>query len=109
MDLVIFIFILSTVVLSLVLHFTVNKSSQILKALEDSNRVIDLQTKLIQEIYDSNTQWLNHLKYIDSNGSLEADDEIGFFFEQLKTAGSVIEGYNRTIESVSNLVDNDEE
>ncbi len=34
------------------------------------------------------------LKEIDQNGSFESDDEVGFFFEQLKNIQSVLNSFN---------------
>ncbi len=35
-----------------------------------------------------------NLKEIDRKGTFEADDEIGFFFEQIKSIQSVLDSFN---------------
>ena len=56
-----------------------------------SLRRINTYEELLVEISDK-TDFINHqLKIIDDKGHFEADDEVGFFFEEMKQLGQELE------------------
>lgn len=55
-----------------------------------SLRRINTYEDLLVEISDK-TDFINHqLKEIDHKGTFEADDEVGFFFQELKELNSIL-------------------
>ena len=55
-----------------------------------SLRRINTYEELLVEISDK-TDFINHqLKEIDHKGTFEADDEVGFFFQELKELNSIL-------------------
>ena len=55
-----------------------------------SLRRINTYEELLVEISDK-TDFINHqLKEIDNKGTFESDDEVGFFFQELKELNSIL-------------------
>ena len=55
-----------------------------------SLRRINTYEDLLVEISDK-TDFINHqLKQIDNKGTFESDDEVGFFFQELKELNSIL-------------------
>ena len=55
-----------------------------------SLRRINTYEELLVEISDK-TEFINHqLKEIDNKGTFESDDEVGFFFTELKELNSIL-------------------
>ena len=51
------------------------------------------QTKYLQNISDLIRDSQKHLKSMDERGILQADDEIGYFFEQMKKVQEELDKY----------------
>ena len=51
------------------------------------------QTKYLQSISDLIRDSQKHLKSMDERGILQADDEIGYFFEQMKKVQEELDKY----------------
>lgn len=59
--------------------------------LEDSYESIsDKSSQILTQIHDVITYITNQLKVIDERGSFEADDEIGFFFKEVKRLSELL-------------------
>ena len=55
-----------------------------------SLRRINTYEDLLVEISDKTDFINNQLKQIDNRGTFEADDEVGFFFQELKELNSIL-------------------
>ena len=64
------LFLLISVVSSTLLYFSLRRINQYESLIEQFQQIIEFSTE--------------KMKQVDSNGHYEADDETGFFFEQLK-------------------------
>ena len=51
------------------------------------------QTKYLQSISDTIRDSQKHLKSIDEKGTFESDDEVGYFFEQMKNVQKELDRY----------------
>lgn len=86
------------IVLILILGYTTYNLLRKNEKLED---IVNEQTEIlagymtylnkVSDIIDHSNK---RLKEVDSKGSFESDDEVGFFFEQLKSIQSVLNQFN---------------
>lgn len=56
----------------------------LLNKVEKSEDLIEFQNKFIESLYTQSVEAYDKLKEIDTLGAFEADDEVGYFFKQLK-------------------------
>ena len=71
------IFFLSSVVLSTLLYFSLKRINQFEVYLNRVQSIIDYSTK--------------KMKQVDSTGHYKADDETGFFFEEIKKIQNILD------------------
>lgn len=65
----------------------------LLKKLEKLEDTVQNQQKYVEDISNVLEDSSKRLREIDSNGSFSSDDEVGFFFENLKQIQSVLDAY----------------
>lgn len=65
----------------------------LLKKLEKLEDTVQNQQKYVEDISNVLQDSSKRLREIDSNGSFSSDDEVGFFFENLKQIQSVLDAY----------------
>ena len=80
------ILILSIIFLSIVLYYSLKRINQY----ED----------LIEEVYNVIDFTHDRIKTIDTSGHFESDDEIGFFFEEVKRLQELLDNIFETQEKV---------
>ena len=69
----------------------------LLKKVEKLESMIDVQEKYIMDFYDLVKQSEVKIKEIDSNQLFQSDDEVGFFFTNLKTIQEALSDYIKFI------------
>lgn len=65
----------------------------LLKKLEKLEDTVQNQQKYVEDISNVLEDSSKRLREIDSNGSFSSDDEVGFFFENLKQIQSILDAY----------------
>ena len=65
----------------------------LLKKLEKLEDTVQNQQKYVEDISNVLQDSSKRLREIDSKGSFSSDDEVGFFFENLKQIQSVLDAY----------------
>jgi hypothetical protein len=78
-------------VLVVILGFT---TFNLLKKNEQAEDIILSQDEFISKLMDTVNKTDARLKQIDHKGSFEADDEIGFFFKEVKHLQSTLNEFN---------------
>jgi len=69
----------------------------LMKKVEKLESMIDIQEKYIMDFYDLVKQSEIKIKEIDSNQLFQSDDEVGFFFQNLKTIQEALSDYIKFI------------
>ena len=69
----------------------------LMKKVEKLESMIDVQEKYILDFYDLIKQSEIKIKEIDSNQLFQSDDEVGFFFQNLKTIQEALSDYIKFI------------
>ena len=75
------IIIIVLVVLLLTLIYIVNN---LLRKVEKYEDILDSDFEYIQKLSNTLVKGQKHLKELDSKGVFQSDDEVGYYFEQLK-------------------------
>ena len=70
---------------------------------------ITVYEELILQINDKIEYIKNQLKLIDEKGIFEADDEVGFFFEEIKQIGKILDNLFEEVEDASKEEEKKEE
>ena len=65
----------------------------LMKKAEKLENIIEIQEKYITEFYDLVKQSEAKIKEIDANQTFQSDDEIGFFFTNIKTIQEALSDY----------------
>jgi hypothetical protein len=65
----------------------------LMKKAEKLENIIEVQEKYITEFYDLVKQSEAKIKEIDANQTFQSDDEIGFFFTNIKTIQEALSDY----------------
>jgi len=65
----------------------------LLKKLEKLEDTVQNQQKYVEDISNVLEDSSKRLREIDSKGSFSSDDEVGFFFENLKQIQNVLDAY----------------
>ena len=65
----------------------------LLKKAEKLENIITIQEKYITDFYDLVKQSETKIKEIDTNQTFQSDDEIGFFFTNIKTIQEALSDY----------------
>ena len=69
----------------------------LMKKVEKLESMIDVQEKYITDFYDLVKQSEVKIKEIDSKQLFQSDDEVGFFFNNLKTIQEALSDYIKFI------------
>ena len=96
--------LVAVIILSVVLSVTFYIVWNLLRKVE---RLEDTSNDLSEYLYNTSTiidQMNERVQEIDKKGTFESDDEVGFFFEQLKEIQSILNSIN-----VNELTDTQEE
>jgi hypothetical protein len=65
----------------------------LMKKAEKLENIITIQEKYISDFYDLIKQSESKIKEIDANQTFQSDDEIGFFFTNIKTIQEALSDY----------------
>lgn len=80
-------------VLVVILLFLVYLINNLLKKVENYEDVVQDQVQYLQNISNAVGDGQKHLKLIDEKGTFKSDDEVGYYFEQLKIVQSELDRY----------------
>tara|TARA_R110000803_G_scaffold101079_1_gene169035 strand:+ start:114 stop:416 length:303 start_codon:yes stop_codon:yes gene_type:complete len=80
-------------VLVVILLFLVYLINNLLKKVENYEDVVQDQVQYLQNISSAVGDGQKHLKLIDEKGTFKSDDEVGYYFEQLKIVQSELDRY----------------
>jgi hypothetical protein len=69
----------------------------LLKKVEKLESMIEIQEKYILDFYDLIKQSEIKIKEIDNNQLFQSDDEVGFFFKNIKTIQEALSDYIKFI------------
>lgn len=69
----------------------------LMKKVEKLESMIEVQEKYIMDFYDLVKQSEVKIKEIDANQLFQSDDEVGFFFQNLKTIQEALSDYIKFI------------
>ena len=69
----------------------------LMKKTEKLENIITVQEKYITEFYDLVKQSEAKIKEIDANQTFQSDDEIGFFFTNIKTIQEALSDYIKLV------------
>jgi|TARA_R110000803_G_scaffold74737_2_gene138818 hypothetical protein len=86
--------ILAIIILSVVVVIFVFTTFNLLRKNEKQEDILMGYQTYLNKISDYIEDASKSLKEIDSKGTFESDDEIGFFFEQIKSIQSVLNSFN---------------
>jgi hypothetical protein len=90
----IIILINGILILALVIGYVI---WNLMKKVEKLESMIDVQERYIMDFYDLVKQSEMKIKEIDSNQLFQSDDEVGFFFQNLKTIQEALSDYIKFI------------
>ena len=82
------------IILTLVIGYVI---WNLMKKVEKLESMIDVQEKYIMDFYDLVKQSEIKIKEIDSKQLFQSDDEVGFFFTNLKTIQEALSDYIKFI------------
>lgn len=82
------------VILALVIGYII---WNLMKKVEKLENIINIQEKYITDFYDLVKQSELKIKEIDSKQLFQSDDEVGFFFTNLKTIQEALSDYIKFI------------
>jgi hypothetical protein len=86
------------IVLILILSYTtfnlLHKNEKLEDIIENQSKILGGYMSYLNKISDIIEHSNKRLKEVDSKGSFESDDEIGFFFEQVKSIQQVLDKFN---------------
>ena len=86
------------IVLILILAYTtynlLHKNEKLEDMIEGQSKILGGYMTYLNKISDIIDHSSKRLKEVDAKGSFESDDEIGFFFEQLKSIQQVLNQFN---------------
>ena len=81
------------VVLVVILLFLVYIINNLLKKVENYEDVVQDQVQYLQNISNAVGAGQKHLYKLDENGVFQSDDEVGYYFEQMKTIQNELNRY----------------
>jgi predicted PurR-regulated permease PerM len=84
-------FVIILIILVLILGYI---SYNLFKKVEQLERIVDSQEQYISKFSDSVDFANKRLGEIDEKGTFQSDDEIGWFFESVKTLQSELNDFN---------------
>jgi predicted PurR-regulated permease PerM len=84
-------FVIILIILVLILGYI---SYNLFKKVEQLERIVDSQEQYISKFSDSVDFANRRLGEIDEKGTFQSDDEVGWFFESVKTLQSELNDFN---------------
>ena len=66
-----------------------------------SSKLITIYEQIILQVNDKLEYVNQQLKIIDEKGTFEADDEVGFFFQELKDVGKLLDNLFEEVEDAT--------
>ena len=78
------------IILALIIGYVI---WNLMKKVEKLESMIEVQERYITDFYDLIKQSEIKIKEIDSNQLFQSDDEVGFFFQNLKTIQEALSDY----------------
>ena len=66
-----------------------------------SSKLITIYEQIILQVNDKIEYVNQQLKIIDEKGTFEADDEVGFFFQELKDVGKLLDNLFEEVEDAT--------
>jgi predicted PurR-regulated permease PerM len=84
-------FVIILIILVLILGYV---SYNLFKKVEQLERIVDSQEQYISKFSDSVDFANRRLGEIDEKGTFQSDDEVGWFFESVKTLQSELNDFN---------------
>lgn len=81
------------VVLVVILLFLVYIINNLLKKVEKYEDVVQDQVQYLQNISNAVGEGQKHLEKLDERGVFQSDDEVGYYFEQMKTIQNELNRY----------------
>jgi hypothetical protein len=85
------IFVIILIIIVLILGYV---SYNLFKKVEQLERIVDSQESYISKFSNSVDFASKRLEKIDEKGTFQSDDEIGWFFESVKTLQSELNDFN---------------
>ena len=85
--------LISIIILSIVIFILLLAIRNLLVKVEKYEDVTVDQTEYLQNISNVIRDSQKHLKNLDEKGVFEADDEVGYFFEQMKNVQKELDRY----------------
>ena len=82
-----------SIILGILLIASVIALRNLLVKVEKYEDVVQDQVQYLQNISKTVTESQKHLQNLDERGVFQSDDEVGFFFEQLKTVQEELNRY----------------
>ena len=67
--------------------------SNLLRKVEKYEDIVQDQVQYLQNISNAVGEGQMHLRKLDENGVFQSDDEVGYFFEQMKTIQNELNRY----------------
>lgn len=83
----------SLIIVSILLVIALIAIRNLLVKVEKYEDVVLDQTKYLQNISNIITESNRHLKNLDEKGIFQGDDEVGYFFEQMKSVQEELDKY----------------
>lgn len=94
MILIIVILIIFILILGYTTYNLLRKNEKFEDLVNEQTKILAGYMTYLNKVSDIIEHSNKRLKEIDSKGSFESDDEVGFFFEQLKSIQSVLDQFN---------------
>ena len=82
-----------SIILSILLIVSVVALRNLLIKVEKYEDVVQDQVQYLQNISKTITESQKHLQNLDERGVFQSDDEVGFFFESMKTVQEELDRY----------------
>ena len=82
-----------SIILSILLIVSVVALRNLLIKVEKYEDVVQDQVQYLQNISKTITESQKHLQNLDERGVFQSDDEVGFFFESMKTVQQELDRY----------------
>lgn len=94
MILIIVILIIFILILGYTTYNLLRKNEKFEDIVNEQTKILAGYMTYLNKVSDIIEHSNKRLKEVDSKGSFESDDEVGFFFEQLKSIQSVLDQFN---------------
>ena len=91
---IIVVLIAFILILSYTTYNLLRKNEKLEDIVNEQTEILAGYMTYLNKVSDIISHSNKRLKEVDSKGSFESDDEVGFFFEQLKSIQSVLDQFN---------------